>query len=1205
MKKLLWISALIALGTTLRAQEKIYGITREGGTQGGGTVFVIDTTGQNYTPLYNFARPEHTPDNNEVAEGPDGYLYGTVAAGGMGNAGAIIKTKKDGTGYESLHAFNTGIANDGKNPSGRITLAGGYLYGTTRQGGDNDLGTIFRIKTDGTGYSILYSFSLTSGHTPQSGVILAANGNLYGVTQEGGDNQQGTLFSIKTDGTTFAKLHSFNIAEEALPYGGLLQASDNALYGMAATREENSKGFIYTIDTNGTGYTSLYTFAAGADPHGSFIQLANGYLYAATSTFIFRIKPDGTDFSSLHTFNGFGGRTGIGRLSLASDNYLYGVTAEGGLLDGGVVYKMNPDGTGYTVISEFSSAGQNPSGSTYLGTDATLYGMTRQGGAGFSGVLYSCNTGTAQADIVHSFFAADPNGQSPAHIIAGPDHALYGATAEGGTFNAGVIFKVQADGTGYTTLYNFDGSALDGASPNGLLYASNGYLYGTTGGSGHMGKGTLFRLKPDGTAFEQIHSWQGSDGAKPTGGLVEWQNEIWIITAEGGNENAGTVFAIPLTDTDLHLVYEFSPSNGTDGSNPTGRLTTAADGNLYGITRNGGSHNKGALIRFTSATTAPETLFSFDINSGNLPTGSLVETPDGYLNGTTTAGSINGAGELFKIKKDGTGYTPIYAFYDPAGTEAIDQLITGSTGRLFGVTPTGGLNSAGLLYYTRINGANPGTLLDFAMGTGSAPQAIALMGAGPELEVAINDEPATNPGTKDFGSINVLTASEPTTITLKNTGTTDLILKGNPKIVLTGATADFVIDQSKLPATIAAGSNAIFTVTFKPQTVGTKTASILIATNDLDEGSFNINLKGTAIKQTQTITFTAPAPQTYGGANFTLQATSSANLPVTLTSADASIASISGKTVTIKKAGSVNITASQAGNDNVSAATAVTHTLVINKAAQSITFAALSNKVVNNAPFTLTATTTSSLPITFTSSNPAVATISGNTVTIVAVGQTSITASQAGNANYLAAPSVTQPLTIDEAVIAMGLPTEVVFGEITVGTTVQKFLEIKNTGNSPLEITDIITPPGFTLKADRIITLTAGTSVGVSIEFAPENAILYNAEATIVSNATTSANKVWLKGKGVPVTGINDPAIPTPHIYPNPGTGVYTISTTQTLTTENTHLITPQGAEASNAILQPVQKDTYRLDLNNNPPGIYLLLINANNKTQTYRILKQ
>ena len=129
-------------------------------------------------------------------------------------------------------------------------------------------------------------------------------------------------------------------------------------------------------------------------------------------------------------------------------------------------------------------------------------------------------------------------------------------------------------------------------------------------------------------------------------------------------------------------------------------------------------------------------------------------------------------------------------------------------------------------------------------------------------------------------------------------------------------------------------------------------------------------------------------------------------------SSNAAVATVSGSTVTIVGAGTTTITASQAGNSNYNAAPNVNQTLTVSKTNQTITFGALTSKKVGDPAFNLTATASSGLTVTYTSSNTAVATVSGITVTIVGQGTTSITASQAGNANYNAASNVSQDLEV-------------------------------------------------------------------------------------------------------------------------------------------------------------------------------------------------
>ncbi len=165
-------------------------------------------------------------------------------------------------------------------------------------------------------------------------------------------------------------------------------------------------------------------------------------------------------------------------------------------------------------------------------------------------------------------------------------------------------------------------------------------------------------------------------------------------------------------------------------------------------------------------------------------------------------------------------------------------------------------------------------------------------------------------------------------------------------------------------------------------------------------------------KADQTITFSALAVKTFGNAAFTLSGTSSSGLRVSYISSDPTIASVSGSTVTIHKAGTVNITASQVGSSDFNAAADVAQPLTINKANQTISFGALSEKTLGDSPFNLSATSTSLLSVSFSSTSDKI-TINGTQMTLVKSGRVSITAAQAGDANYNASSSVEQSFCID------------------------------------------------------------------------------------------------------------------------------------------------------------------------------------------------
>ncbi|MEQ9101765.1 MAG: T9SS type A sorting domain-containing protein, partial [Imperialibacter sp.] len=175
----------------------------------------------------------------------------------------------------------------------------------------------------------------------------------------------------------------------------------------------------------------------------------------------------------------------------------------------------------------------------------------------------------------------------------------------------------------------------------------------------------------------------------------------------------------------------------------------------------------------------------------------------------------------------------------------------------------------------------------------------------------------------------------------------------------------------------------------------------------------------TISKGVQTITFEAPEGKTFGDDTFELAASSSSGLPVTLTSSKPGVAMIEGSTVTILGAGTVTLKASQPGNDNYSSAASVEQVLTISKAAQTITFD-VPDGASDAGSIELVAQASSGLAVTFVSSNPDIAKVTGTTLEVLAAGEVEITARQTGNANYLAAEDVSHTLVVAPAVTGVG-----------------------------------------------------------------------------------------------------------------------------------------------------------------------------------------
>ncbi|NMC41216.1 MAG: T9SS type B sorting domain-containing protein [Bacteroidales bacterium] len=243
----------------------------------------------------------------------------------------------------------------------------------------------------------------------------------------------------------------------------------------------------------------------------------------------------------------------------------------------------------------------------------------------------------------------------------------------------------------------------------------------------------------------------------------------------------------------------------------------------------------------------------------------------------------------------------------------------------------------------------------------------------------------------------------------------------------------------------------------------------------------------TVSKANQTITFNPLADKTYGDSPFSLTATASSGLPVSYSSDNPAVASVTGNTVTINGAGTAVITASQSGNSNWNPAPDVQRTLTVSRANQTITFDPLPAKTFGDAPFTISASATSGLAVSFTSDNPAVASVSGNTVTINGAGTANITASQAGNANYNAAPDVQQTLSVSKA------NQTIIFNPLPDKTYGDEPFALEAFVNSGLPVTyssgntQVATITGFT------VTITgAGTSVITASQ--PGNANYYAAD---------------------------------------------------------------------------------------------------------------
>jgi uncharacterized repeat protein (TIGR03803 family) len=400
-------------------------------------------------------------------------LFGFCAATAIASPAQVLTT---------LHDFQ-GPPSDGANPqAGLVRASDGNFYGTTFGGGahtngnclSNDgCGTVFKITPTGT-LTVLYSFcsqnNCSDGADPQAGLVQGSDGNFYGTTEVGGTGTEcfyrtcGTVFKITPQGT-LTTLYSFcsqsHCDDGANPSAPVVQASDGNFYGT--------------------------TFEGGILCH----PVGCGTVFKITT---------GGVLTTLHRFNADDGYWPFSGLVQATDGNLYGTTNLGGIdgLNGqGTVFKITTGGTLTTLYSFCSqpncSDGGDPYGALVQASDGNFYGVAVGGGANGDGTVFKITLGGTFSTL-HSFAGLSDGAYPYAALVQGSDGNFYSTTFEGGTHDAGTVFKITPSGV-LTTLHNFAGHPTDGAlSSAPLVQTGEGSLYGTTASGGNSNYGTVFRL---------------------------------------------------------------------------------------------------------------------------------------------------------------------------------------------------------------------------------------------------------------------------------------------------------------------------------------------------------------------------------------------------------------------------------------------------------------------------------------------------------------------------------------------------------------------------------------------------------------------------------------------------------------------------------------------------------------------------------------
>jgi len=492
-------------------------------------------------PSFNPLDGNNTPyaPAGSLIEGRDHSLYGTLSAGGNDTNGGVFRLNKDGTGFTVLLRF-TGSPADGSAPFGKLVEGSdGALYGTSYGGGSANTGTIFKLTSIGNGAytdALLKSFAGSDGANPHAGLLLASDGLLYGTASAGGSNGHGAVFKLSTNGTGYALLRSFlgSPSDGAQPQGELIEGTDGALYGTTARGGSNNLGTVFKIDKSGANHLVLKSLAAanGTNLVAGLVEGSDQMLYGTANGggangfgTVFKLNKTGTVFSVLTNFPGVtgGGQNPYGSLVQGTDGALYGTTYSGGASNEGTIFKLNTNGGGYTVLQGFSyfpsSGGINPLAGLVRGVDGGFYGTTSSGGDRGPGTAFSLGSRPLNDTFTNRIALAGSSAIGSGHNLNAtlePNEPPHGDPADPATNSAwwswsglsnGLVTIVNDNNTmnSIIDVYRDTTSAtVCAVSPSGLTnwWPGNGDANDLIGGlNGTLSNGVSFAAGFDGRAF--------------------------------------------------------------------------------------------------------------------------------------------------------------------------------------------------------------------------------------------------------------------------------------------------------------------------------------------------------------------------------------------------------------------------------------------------------------------------------------------------------------------------------------------------------------------------------------------------------------------------------------------------------------------------------------------------------------------------------
>jgi uncharacterized repeat protein (TIGR03803 family) len=543
-------------------------------------------------------------------------------------------------------------------------------------------------------------------------VVVGQCSGFYGMTSNGGKFNGGTIFQTTGYGDSLNAVFSPVISGGGtVPYGGLCKASNGKFYGTTSSGGANYVGVLYEWDPLTREYKSKYDFdgtETGGWPENALMQASNGKLYglaqggAHNKGVLYEWDPVTDTYTKKIDFGTYWGSDPVGTLVQANNGKLYGMTRSGGYNYKGLIYEWDPETNAIRVVFSFDGAvsGNNVVGSLAISASGKLYGMTSKGGTHDLGVLFELDPETGTFTKLLDFNGTDTGSLPYGSPMIADNNRLYGLTSAGGTGNGGVLFEFDLATNQFSKKFDFD--YWNGINPNGsLMQAGNGKLYGTTAMGGYSNRGVLFEWDPVAGVFTtkfNFHDHRDPSDRSRRSALIEGNDgNLYGLSSDGGQAGVGEIYEWNFGTGDLE--YRFDFYYAPEGTDLSGSLIQASNGKLYGTAYSGGIGSYGVLFEWDpTAKIYSKKIDLAKIDNGRMPF-SLMQAKNGRFYGTTLSGGANGQGVIFEWDMQANTYTKKIDFnQSQTGAYPRGSLIQADNGKMFGLTQFGRGIDGGVLF---------------------------------------------------------------------------------------------------------------------------------------------------------------------------------------------------------------------------------------------------------------------------------------------------------------------------------------------------------------------------------------------------------------------------------------------------------------------------------------------------------------------------